>query len=53
MGPLKNAPAPKVEGDPLFHFSRVVTDGYPMAFTNPFVLDRDGNGRFDAPRGRR
>jgi hypothetical protein len=27
----------------------VVTGGYPMSFTNPFILDRNGNGRFDAP----
>ena len=23
--------------------------GYPLAFTNPFLLDRDGNGSFDGP----
>ncbi len=27
----------------------VVHEGYPMAFTNPFVLDLNGNGQFDAP----
>ena len=40
---------PTSEADPLYHFSQVVTAGYPMAFTNPFLLDRNNNGRFDAP----
>lgn len=48
-GPLRNGPPPSSEADPLFHFSQVVTGGYPMAFTNPFLLDRNGNGTFDAP----
>jgi hypothetical protein len=48
-GPLRNPTPPASEADPLFHFAQVVSDGYPMAFTNPFFLDRDGNGRFDAP----
>jgi hypothetical protein len=48
-GPLMNPELPATEADPQFHFSQVVTGGYPMAFTNPFVLDRNGNGRFDAP----
>jgi hypothetical protein len=48
-GPLRTPPPPSSEADPLFHFAQVVTGGYPMAFTNPFLLDRNGNGRFDAP----
>jgi hypothetical protein len=48
-GPLRNPERPSSEADPRFHFSHVVTEGYPMAFTNPFLLDRNGNGRFDAP----
>lgn len=48
-GPLRTPAPPTSEADPLFHFSQVVTGGYPMAFTNPFILDRNGNGRFDAP----
>ena len=48
-GPLRTPAAPTSEADPVFHFSQVVTGGYPMAFTNPFLLDRNGNGRFDAP----
>ncbi len=48
-GPLKTPAPPSSEADPLFHFAQVVTGGYPMAFTNPFLLDRNGNGHFDAP----
>ncbi len=48
-GPLHNPELPRSEADPRFHFAQVVTDGYPMSFTNPFFLDRDGNGSFDAP----
>jgi len=48
-GPLRTPPPPSSEADPVFHFAQVVTGGYPMAFTNPFLLDRNGNGRFDAP----
>ncbi|MGZ3460548.1 MAG: CehA/McbA family metallohydrolase, partial [Archangium sp.] len=47
-GPLVTPAPPTSEADPLFHFAQVVTGGYPMAFTNPFLLDRNGNGRFDA-----
>jgi hypothetical protein len=49
FGPLRRPPTPTDPEHPSFHFSRVVFDGYPFAFTNPFVLDRNGNGRFDAP----
>lgn len=48
-GPLKDPPLPASESDPQFHFSIVEREGYPVAFTNPFVLDRNNNGRFDAP----
>jgi len=48
-GPLNLPGAPSSEADPQFHFSVVVTDASPAAFTNPFVMDRNGNGRFDAP----
>ncbi|ATB26806.1 CehA/McbA family metallohydrolase [Melittangium boletus] len=47
-GPLISPPLPSRESDPLFHFAQVL-GGYPYAFTNPFILDRNGNGRFDAP----
>lgn len=49
IGPLRNPPSPASESDLQFHFSSVERNGYPMAFTNPFVLDRNGNGKFDAP----
>ncbi len=48
-GPLSTPLAPTDDADPLFHFAHKVSDGYPFAFTNPFILDVDGNGRFDAP----
>lgn len=48
-GPLLNPKPPSSEAELLYHFSQVVTQGYPMAFTNPFLLDRNNNGRFDAP----
>ncbi|MHB8872723.1 MAG: CehA/McbA family metallohydrolase [Myxococcaceae bacterium] len=47
-GPLKNAPPPSDEADPLYHYG-AITEGYPFAFTNPFVLDVNGDDRFDAP----
>lgn len=47
-GPLKNPPAP-TENEPGFHFAKITGDGYPFAFTNPFILDRDGDGRYAAP----
>jgi hypothetical protein len=48
FGPIKNPPFP-AETDPDFHFANVADNGFPFAFTNPFLLDRDGNGKFDAP----
>jgi hypothetical protein len=48
-GPLNNPAPTKDESDPHFHFGKVVTGGYPFAFSNPFVLDRNGNGKFDPP----
>lgn len=48
-GPLKTPLPPTDPANPLFHFGVVVTDGYPFAFTNPFVLDVNGNNAFDAP----
>ncbi|MCY1076955.1 CehA/McbA family metallohydrolase [Archangium lansingense] len=48
-GPLRTPTPPTSEASSQFHFSQVVTGGYPMSFTNPFLLDRNGNGRFDAP----
>ncbi len=47
FGPLKN-PAPVANTDVAFAFNRI-TEGFPFAFTNPFVLDRNGDGKFTAP----
>jgi hypothetical protein len=47
IGPLKDPPLPK-RGEPGYDFG-AITGGYPLAFTNPFILDRDGDGRFTAP----
>lgn len=49
IGPLRDPPAPEDASDPRFHFAAVVTGGYPLAFTNPFLLDMNSNGRFDPP----
>jgi hypothetical protein len=51
-GPIAATPEP-ARTDPRYHFFQVVPGGLPCAFTNPFVLDRDGNGRFDGPGVRR
>jgi hypothetical protein len=47
FGPINNPTAP-LETEAGFHFNKI-TDGYPFAFTNPFILDRDGDGKFAAP----
>jgi hypothetical protein len=47
FGPLKN-PAPPAEGAVDYHYAKI-TDGYPFAYTNPFLLDRNGDGVFNAP----
>lgn len=47
IGPLADPPLPK-RGEPGYDFG-AITNGYPLAFTNPFVLDLDGDGRFTAP----
>ena len=44
-GPLL-VPPPPDPSSPLYTFFHV-TGGYPFAFTNPFLLDRNGNGAFD------
>ncbi|MDQ3266829.1 MAG: hypothetical protein M3Y59_24785 [Myxococcota bacterium] len=49
VGPIKHPPVPTLESDPEFHFARITGGGFPYAFTNPFILDMNGNGRFDAP----
>jgi hypothetical protein len=49
VGPLAPPPRPADFSDPAFHFAAVSRDGLPQAFTNPFLLDRDGDGRFTGP----
>jgi len=48
-GTLNDPAVPTSDTDPRFHYAHVLNGGYPYAFTNPFVLDRNGNGVFDAP----
>ena len=47
IGPLTN-PAPPGRGKPGYYFG-AITGGVPNSFTNPFVLDRTGDGKFTAP----
>ncbi|MBL8923999.1 MAG: CehA/McbA family metallohydrolase [Myxococcaceae bacterium] len=47
IGPIADPPLPK-EGEAGFDFANI-TLGYPLAFTNPFFLDRNGDGEFTAP----
>lgn len=47
IGPLANPALPKA-GEKGYHFG-AITGGAPNAFTNPFVLDRTGDGQFTAP----
>ncbi len=50
-GPLRDPEPPSEPSDPRFHFEVVTPGGYPLAFTNPLLLDRNGSDRFDGPRG--
>lgn len=43
-GPLAEPPAPESRDEPLAWFRAAVPGGYPAAFTNPLVLDVDGDG---------
>ncbi len=47
IGPLADPPKP-ARGAVGYEYS-VITGGYPSAFTNPFVLDLDNDGKFTAP----
>ncbi len=49
VGPLLEPPRPEW-GSPGFHFERVTPKGHPMSFTNPLLLDRDGDGVFGGTR---
>jgi hypothetical protein len=49
-GPLAEPPAP-ARGTPAWLFERVTPPwGYPMSFTNPFLVDRDADGVFTGVR---
>ncbi len=47
IGPLSDPPKP-ARGTPGYEYG-AITNGYPSAFTNPFILDLNGDGRFTAP----
>jgi hypothetical protein len=48
VGPLNAPPRPDL-GDDAFNFWAVTPGGYPLAFTNPLLVDRDGREGFDPP----
>jgi hypothetical protein len=48
-GPLEGLPEPEDDSDPRFHFNSVIPGGYPLAFTNPLLIDRDKDGAFSGP----
>lgn len=48
VGPLAEPPEPERDS-PEWIFRTVTPGGYPMSFTNPFLLDRDGNGTWSGP----
>jgi hypothetical protein len=48
VGPLAEPPEPERD-TPAWYFRAVTPGGYPMSFTNPFLLDRDGNGAWSGP----
>ncbi len=43
VGPLAEPPTP-TRGDANWIFQTVTPNGYPIGFTNPLLIDRDGNG---------
>jgi hypothetical protein len=43
-GPLADPPPPDDRDDPDYVFRAVTPDGYPFAYTNPLIFDRDGDG---------
>ncbi|MCB9685471.1 MAG: CehA/McbA family metallohydrolase [Alphaproteobacteria bacterium] len=45
VGPFTEPPEP-AWNTPAFFFERVTPNGHPNAFTNPLVLDRDGDGGY-------
>ncbi len=47
IGPLADPPRPK-RGETGYDYA-AITNGYPLAFTNPFILDLNADGVFTAP----
>jgi hypothetical protein len=45
-GPLQDPTPPDDRSSPAYFFAAVTPGGYPLAFTNPLVLDLDGDGQF-------
>ena len=45
-GPLLDPPPPEDRSSAAWFFYAVQPGAYPLAFTNPFVLDLDGDGQF-------
>ncbi len=43
-GPLRDKAPPDDRDDPLYWFAQVFPGGYPLAITNPLILDLDGGG---------
>ena len=43
-GPFAAVPDPTDPADPRFLVTRVVPGAWPIGFTNPLILDLDGNG---------
>ena len=62
IGPLKQPPAVLDRNDPRYHFQAVqqvaaaasallsMASGYPVAFTNPFILDLNETAGFQGPK---
>jgi hypothetical protein len=48
LGPLPKLARPSDREAPLYHFMVVTPGGYPLAFTNPLLFDRAGDG-FSGP----
>ena len=48
VGPLTEPAPPEGRDGPMYLYRAVVPDGYPCSFTNPLLIDRDGDG-WDAP----
>jgi hypothetical protein len=45
-GPILGPDEPEDDAEPLYHYLAVIPETYPVAFTNPLLLDRNGDGAF-------